>query len=197
MRHALLAAALIAAPATVMAEGFSYSYLDARYFSTDTDAVSVNQQGGALSGSFALTPMFYVAADGSYGKSEKVAVGTATGSFETISGSARLGAHYPITEVLDVLANAGALYGEVKGKGAFNGESEDDIGYVGEVGLRLALIPKLEVGAFYNYQDIFSDSTSAFTAELQYHVVEKFTVVGSAVSGRNADVYTIGGRYHF
>ena len=197
MRHALLAAALIAAPAAAMAEGISYTYVDARYFSTDSDALSVNQHGGTLAASLALGPIFFIAADGQYGQSEKVTIAGASGRFDTIAASARIGAHHALAPTLDIIADVGALYAEFKGKGSFNGQDDDDIGYVAEAGLRLALIPQVEVGAFYAYQDVLDDSNSFFTADLQYHVLPNVSIVGSASNARSTDVYMVGARYRF
>lgn len=197
MRHILLTAALIAAPTAVLAEGFSYSYADLRYFSTDTDVNSINQHGATLSGSLALNEMFFVAGDASYGRSERFSVGSSSGKFDTIVASARLGAHQAITPVLDLVGSAGGLYGDVSGKDGFKGNSDNDFGYIAEAGLRLAVIPQVELGAFYNYQSLFNDDRSAFTADLQFHFTEQLSFVASATNGRNADFYTVGARYHF
>lgn len=183
MRPALLAAALLASPAAVMAEGLSYTYVDARYFSTDADSTSVNQQGGALSGSYALDEMFYVAVDGSYGS-----------KYRTVSASSRLGVHHEVAPSLDVFANAGALYGGVE---VGTSSSDSDVGYVVEGGLRLALVPTVEVGASYAYQDLFSDTSGSLTGNLQYHFDEHFSAVASATFASSTDVFTIGARYRF
>ncbi len=197
MRRTLLAAVLLAAPAAVLAEGLSYTFVDARYFSTDSDAVTVNQQGGSLAGSFALNEQFFVTADASYGETDDIAASaTTSGSFQTLAGSLRLGAHHPITPVLDIVANGGVLAAEVKGKGAFNG-SDSDVGYLAELGMRLALVGPVEVGAFYAYQDIFDDNSSGFTGDLQYHVTSHFSAVFSANFSRGTDVYSFGARYRF
>lgn len=196
MRQVLLAVALLASPAAVMAEGLSYTYVDARYFSTDADATSVNQSGGELSGSLALGELFYVLAEGSFGETERFSSGSTSGKFQTISASGRLGVHHELAPTLDVIANVGALYGEVKGKGGFSG-SDDDVGYVVEGGLRLALVPSVEVGASYTYQDIFSDTSGSMTGDLQYHFDEHFSAVASATFASSTDVFTVGARYRF
>ncbi len=197
MRQTLIALALFAAPAAVMAEGFSYNYLDARYFSTDADAFSVNQHGALLSGSYALSPVFFVAADGSYGRSDRFTVGANRGKFDTILGSIRVGAHQALTPVLDAVADVGGLYADVSGKGGFKGNSDNDFGYVAKAGLRLLVVPQFELGAFYNYQSVFSTDSSSFKADLQYHFNPQLSFVASASSGRSANTYTGGVRYHF
>ena len=196
MRHALVAAALLVAPAAVMAEGFSYTYLDARYYSTDSDAVTVNQNGGVLTGSLALTPVLYVVGSGSYGQSESATIAGQTGTIDTIAGSARVGAHHAITEVMDVFGNAGVLYQQLKGNGGFD-DNEDDVGYIGQVGLRVALVPKVELTGFYGYQEIFNETNGGFTGELQYHATENWSAIASANSSSSTDVYTVGARYRF
>lgn len=193
MRHALVAAALLAAPAAVLAEGLSYTYADVRYFSTDSDALSINSQGVALTGSFAIDPLFFVAADASYGKSESFN----GGKLDTVTAALRGGAHYAVATGLDAVASAGALFADVSGKGNLKGQSDNDFGYTVQAGLRLALVPQVEVGGFYSYQSIFNRDTGAFTGDLQYHFNENLSVVGSATSGDAADVYTVGARYRF
>lgn len=197
MRHALVALALIAAPAAAMAEGISYNYADARYFSTDSDALSINHQGVTFAGSYALTDQFFVAGDASYAKSERFSSGGASGKLDTITAALRGGVHHALTDTLDAVASGGALFADVSGNGGLNSQSDDDFGYIAQAGLRLALVPQVEIGAFYTYQSIFNSDTSAFSADLQYHVTETISVVGSASSGRNVDTYTVGARYRF
>ena len=197
MRHALIAAALIAAPAVTMADGLSYTYVDGRYFSTDSDAVSINQHGGSLSGSLAIGPTFFVAADGSYGMSEKFTIGTQSGKVDTMAASLRAGVHHALTPVLDAVVSAGGLFADVSGSGDFKGTSDNDFGYIAEAGLRLALTPSVELGAFYTYQSIFNDDSGAFTADLMYHFNAQWSLVGSASNGANSDVYAVGARLNF
>jgi len=198
MRNALFlaAAALLAAPAA-MAEGLSYTYLDARYFSTDTDALNVNQQGGVLAGSFALDSIFYVTADGRYGKSEKVGSGATSGRFDTITSSVTAGAHYAVTPALDLFGEAGGLYSKLEGKGTFNGQDDDGFGYLVKTGLRLALIPRVELDVFGGYNEVLGDTDSYFAADLQYHFDEHFTLVGGTTNANRVDSYSIGARYRF
>jgi len=193
MRHTLIAAALLAAPAAVMAEGLSYTYADARYFSTDSDALSINSQGAALTGSFAIDSLFFVAGDASYAKSERFN----GGKLDTVTAAVRGGAHYAVTTGLDAVASVGALFADISGSGSLNGRDDNDFGYVAQAGLRLALVPQVEVGGFYSYQSIFGGNNGAFTGDLQYHVTDKLSLVGSATSGDAADVYALGARYHF
>jgi len=197
MRHALIAAALLAAPAAALADGIQYNFVDARYFSTDSDALNVNLQGAQLAVSHSLGEFLFLAADAQYGRSESVATTAGNGRVETLSGAFRIGAHHAITPALDVVASAGALYSEVQGKGALSNADDDDIGYTAAAGLRLALMPKVEVGAFYTYQDVLEGEQSFFSAELQYHVTSQFSAVGAANNGRDRDAYSIGVRYHF
>lgn len=189
MRNLLLAAALITAPAAALAQDLSYTYADARYFTADSDALSINLQGAALAGSHAIDSTFFVAGDANFGYSERFN----NGHFKTITATLRAGAHYPVTDVLDVVGTGGVLFADVSG----NGANENDVGYRADAGLRLALAPQVEVGAFYKYESIFSNDASAFIADLQYHVTESISAVASVTNGRNADVYSIGARYRF
>lgn len=203
-RHLFLASALAAAtlPAfadetVIMPSAFSYTYADLRYFGTDSDAYSVNQQGGVLAGSYGFLKNFYVTGDALYGQSKHFSANGVKGHFETETGSLRLGAHYALTPILDVLANAGAVYGHLKGHGGFKNVSDDNTGYIGEVGLRMAPLPKVEIAGYYDYQHLFKNDSTTFTGELQYHVTPRISVIGAAAYGKSADVYTIGGRYSF
>ncbi len=198
MRNALFlaAAAMLAAPAA-MAEGLSYTYLDARYFSTDSDALNVNQQGGVLAGSFALSPIFYVTADGRYGKSEKVGSGSTSGRFDTITSSVTAGAHYAITSTLDLTGEAGGLYSKLEGKGSLNGQDDDGFGYLVKTGLRLALIPQVELNVYGVYNEVLGDADSYFAADLQYRFNEQLSLIGGTSNANRVDYYSIGARYHF
>ena len=189
MRNVLLAAALIVAPAAALADDLSYTYADVRYFTTDADDLSINQQGGVLAGSYAIDSTFFVAGDASFGYSDAFN----NGHYKTVTAALRGGAHYPVTDVLDVVGSAGMLFADVSG----NGAKENDFGYRADAGLRLALAPQVEIGAFYSYQSIFSNDTSTFTGDLQYHVTENISAVASITNGRNADIYSIGARYRF
>lgn len=196
MRHvtlaALAAAALFAAPAA-MAEGFSYTYLDARYFSSDSDAQSTNLMGGSLSGSFALTDSFFVAGDYSYGQLDD-RPGSSDGNVMT--GTLRLGAHYAITPVLDVVASAGGLYVQVDA-GGNNSQTEDDSGYVVQAGLRLALVENLEIGVGYDYQGVSDETEGAFVIDAEYRFTPNWSVVGAARNADAYDFYNVGARYNF
>lgn len=202
MHRTLLAAALIAAPAAMMAEGFSYTYAEGRYFSSDSDALSINQQGGTLSGSLALGPVFFVALDGSFSETEEFTVlpGTAfaaTGKIETTGAALRGGAHYALTPVLDIVGSAGVLFADVSGKGDFKDSSDDDTGYVVDAGLRMMVIPQVEVGAFFNYQSLFDSEASGFTLDAQYHITENWSAVVAASNAKSSDFYNAGVRYRF
>ena len=202
MRHALLICALLAAPAAAMADSFSYTYVDGRYVSVDADAASVNGEGGVLTGSYALPAyaalpeIFYLSGSVSGLKSQSFTSGGVRGSFQSYAGSLRLGAHHAITPVLDLIGNAGAIYGELKGKGGFSG-SDNSTGYVGELGLRMALIPQLELSGLYDYTHVFGNSSSDFTANLEYKATSHISAVVSADFGRSADGYGFGARYNF
>lgn len=197
MRQTLLALALIAAPAAVLADDFSYTYADARYFSTDSDAFSANLQGVQLAASVAVTPMFFVASDFSYGKSDRFSNGTTSGKYDSIVGAVRAGAHQAITPVLDAVVSVGGLYVDISGKDGFSGQDGNDFGYIAEAGARLMVVPRFEIGAFYDYQNVSSTDSGAFKGDLQFHVNENISVVGAAIYGRSADVYTVGARYRF
>ena len=189
MRNLLLAAALIGVPTAALADDLSYTYADARYFTTDSDALSINQQGAALAGSYAIDSTFFVAADANFGYSERFN----NGHYKTIMATLRGGAHYPVTDGLDLVGTGGVLFADVSG----NGTDDNDIGYRADAGLRLALVPQVEMSAFYSYQSAFGNDASAFIGDLQYHVTENISAVASVTNGRNADVYTVGARYRF
>lgn len=210
MRHTLIAAALLAAPAAAMADGLSYTYADLRYFSSDSDAVSINFQGGSLSGSFALTDTFFIAADVSYAKSEDYSFtflgDTVTGSFNQTTESIRIGAHVPLTETLDLVGSAGGLFAQISGEGDFDdGESENATGFVVELGLRLLVAGPVELGAFYSYQNASVDDgdsderidNSAFKIDAQYHITPNWSAVAAAINGDSNDQYSAGVRYNF
>lgn len=203
MRHTLLSLALLAAPAVVLADGFSYNYADVRYFHSEADSNGVNQQGAALSGAYGFGSSFFVQGNAAYGFSDSFSDGTTTGKFSSQSVSVSGGAHYPVTPVLDVLADVGVLYSRVSGEDGFKGNSKDDTGGIAEAGLRLALLSQLEAGAFYSYGRTFDlvdgdyKNAGAFKFDLQYHFTPGWSAVAAAQNGKAATTYSIGARYHF
>lgn len=197
MRHTLFAAALLASPTLSMAQDLSYTHVDIRYFSTDADALTVSQQGGLLSASLALGSIFFVAADGSYAQSEDFTIGTQTGKVETTGAALRIGAHHAIAPGLDLVASAGGLYVESSGTDGFDGIEEDDTGYLAQLGLRTMIFPKVEIGAFFDYQSISDADTSSFTLDAQYHLSPLLAIVAAASNGSDQDLYNVGFRYKF
>jgi hypothetical protein len=199
MRHALhaalAAASLLAAPAA-LAEGFSYTYVDGRYFSSDSDATHINLSGAALSGSLALTETFFVAGDFSYGKTEDIDTGSGNVSFDLMDAALRIGAHHALTPVLDVVASAGVLQGKIDGNGA-NTEGDDDTGYIVQAGLRLAVIESFEIGAGYDYRSLFDETEGAFVIDAEYRFTPNWSVVGAARNADAYDYYNVGARYNF
>ena len=202
MRHPLLAAALLALPLSALADGFSYTYADARYAFSDSDAVSVQFDGPALSGAYALPddlvgfPGLYVSGGFAFQQSDTFSDGTSSGEAQGWSGNLRIGAHHALTPTLDVLANAGAAYGKIKGKGGFSGFSDDEVSYVVAGGLRAQVIAGLELEAGYEYSGLF-DADASFLVGAEYRFTPNFSAVADARYAGSADQYSVGGRYNF
>jgi hypothetical protein len=199
MRHTLIAAALALAPLAAVAEDIRYTFLDVRLFSTDSDAVSTDVQGGAVNGSYAINDYLQLGGRAQYGRSENVTVGTSSGNFRQLGAALRLGARYPITPGLHAVVEAGPQYAQVEGSGAFDGTSEDGFGYIAEAGLRATLTPMVELGAFYSHQDAKDviDTLGSFAVDVQFHLNPQFSLVAGATNSRGIDSYAAGARYHF
>lgn len=199
MRHALLASILLATAVPALADGFSYSYLDARYSRTQGDDMNLDGDGGELSGSFGFAGNFFLAGSGSYDKSDDVTItgNSLSGSYDATSASLLIGGHLPITPALEAEASVGAGYMKVKGQGAFSGDNEDDTDLVAALGLRAALAPYLEVTGSYGYSRVFDADSSTFTLGGEYKFTPNISAVAAAGFGDNADGYQLGARYNF
>lgn len=202
MRHPLLASALLALPLSALADGFSYTYADARYAFSDSDAVSAQFDGPALSGAWALPddlvgfPGLYLSGGGSFRQSDTFTEGTQSGEIQGWEANARLGAHHAVTPGLDVLANAGAAFGKIKGKGDFDGFDDDEVSYVVAAGLRAKVIAGLELDAGYEYSGLF-DADGSFVLGAEYRFTQNLSAVADARYAGGADQYAIGARYNF
>lgn len=202
MRHPLLAAALLALPLSAVADGFSYTYADARYAFSDSDAVSAQFDGPVLSGSYALpsdlagVAGLYLSGGGSFRQSDTFSDGTASGEVQGWEANLRIGAHHALTPTLDVLVNGGAAFAKIKGKGGFDGFDDDEVSYVVAAGLRAKVIAGLELGAGYEYSGLF-DADGSFNLGAEYRFTPNLSAVADARYAGSADQYTVGARYNF
>lgn len=202
MRHPLLACALLTLPLSAFADGFSYTYADARYGFSDSDATTAQSSGAVLSGSLALPELYgvsslYVLGNFRYLETESFSDGTNSGKLTAMDADLRLGTHYALTPGLNLLGNAGLAFANTEGKGGFSSYSDDDFSYIIELGLRAQVIENLELAVAYDFTAIRNDTTGSFSADLEYKITPQISVVGGAQYASNSDAYTVGARYNF
>lgn len=202
MRHPLLAVALMALPLSAFAEGFSYTYVDARYGFSDADASSAQLNGPVLSGSVALPELLgvsslYVLGDFSYLETDDFTSGGSTGSLSYIDAALRLGSHHALTDGLDLVGSAGVAFANTEGKGGFSDFSDDDISYLIGLGLRAQVIDRLELSVGYDFTAVRSDTRGSFGAGLEYRITPQISVAAAADYASDSDSYSVGVRYNF
>ncbi|MDP3858054.1 MAG: outer membrane beta-barrel protein [Stagnimonas sp.] len=202
MRHPLLAGLLLALPLSAVADGFSYTYADARYGFSDADATTAQAAGPVLSGALALPELYgisslYLLGGLSYLETDNYSDGGVSGKLAALDAGLRLGTHHALTPGLDLFGNAGLAYANTEGKGGFSGYSDDDLSYLIELGLRAQLIERLELAIGYDFTGLRNDTTGSFSTGLEYRITPHISVVGAAEYASHADGYTVGGRYNF
>ena len=142
---------LAAAPLAALAEGMSYSYVDAAYIDTEIDGVGPSLDGFGLRGSVDFAENFFVF--GEYADQSVSGVDLTT-------FAAGLGGRYGIAENLDLVGRLGWTKVEVDAGFA---EADDD-GYLIDAGLRgrVGTAVELEGGVRYTDFSDGGDSTGLF-----------------------------------
>jgi len=142
---------LAAAPLAALAEGMSYSYVDAAYVDTDIDGAP-SADGFGLRGSVGFAENYFV-----FGEYTDQSAGGA----DLTTYGVGLGGHYRIAENLDLVGRLGWIKAEIDA--GFFGEADDD-GYLLDFGLRgrVGAAVELEGGVRYTDFSDGGDSTGLF-----------------------------------
>ena len=152
MKRSLLALTLLAAvpaltlsTAAVAAEGLSYTYVEAGYIATDTDAGDAD--GWAINGSGAIAPNFHIFGGFSGQKTDAFNVGpTRFDGVDVNQWRAGIGYNHEISPMADLVTRVAYEKAEVEGGGSADG-------YSVEAGVRGALTPNFEGYALAGYED--------------------------------------------
>lgn len=179
----VLLASLLAVPAVSMAEGLSYSYLEANYQSLDIDGPGGKLDGFGFGGSYLVAPNVFVAGD--YSMLE------ADGGGDLDIGNVGVGLRHSLTDTIDAVGSASLVFAKVSG-----GDSET--GYRVQGGLRAALgKAELNGGIAYRDVDTFDDSQVIFSVGGVYNFTPNIAAVAGAEFESDYSGFSIGGRYNF
>ena len=163
---------LAVAPLAAMADGMSYSYVDAGYAQTDIDGVGPSADGFGLRGSVGFAQNWFAFADYSSQSVQGI-------DLESIGVG--LGGHYGLTDALDLVGRVG--YFEVN-LDAPGGISADDDGYSLDLGLRGRVTEGVELEGGVNYTDLSEggDDTALFVGG-RFHFNKTWAVGAEYASG--------------
>ena len=178
-------AALIAPVATAAAAdgerpGFSYTYIEANYTRMDPDAADDHLDGWELTGSLGLPLGFFVQLTDSQ-----------------LNGAAdlnmyRLGAgwHFALGSTIDA-------YGILSyvGQNFDSGVSDED-GVAGDLGVKFALTPKIELNGYGEWADV-SESTVGLGLGARYFLTDRLSIGLRGLFIDTGDEYAAGLRFQF
>lgn len=190
MFRAIFAGALMLTSATALADGLSYSYIEAAYQEVDLDlggGIDVDGDGYAFGGSVAVGDDWYIFA------------GYSTADFESVVDLTILtvggGWHTSMSDKTDFYAQLGFADGEIDVSGF---GSEDDSGIAVEVGIRSMVNPNLELYGNVGMVDFdgFNDGT-AVGAGLWYTVSGNLALGLGAAFEDDVTSYGVGVRLYF
>ena len=165
----------------------SYTLGEVRMVAQDPDG-GRNADGVSIAGSALLDPNFFVA--GSY---------TSTGSSGPNDTNddvfeAGVGLRHAFTSQVDLVGIAGLVH---ESRQVGNRDFGSDVGPSLTGGVRSALTPKIEVGAFLNYRSLFGDSVLGLRGEGLYHLNPNLSLLAGAGLSDNERIANLGARWYF
>ena len=179
---------LLLSSTAAMAEGPSYSYIQAAYQEIDIDLgiVDVDGDGWAVAGSVAINESWYGFA--SYGSGELESI------VDVDQFAIGAGWHSPINERTDWFVSLAYIGAEVSAPGF---GSADDTGYGIGLGMRSMLTPKFELAGSINYSDLGDGSDTSFGVGGWYTVTGNLALGLGADFGDDISSYGVGFRLYF
>ena len=182
---------LMLSSATAMAEGPSYSYIQASYQEVDIDVgggFDVDGDGFGVAGSVAINDSWFIFA------------GYSSFDFESVvdltEWSIGAGWNSALSEKTDWFVSAAYIDAEIDGPGLFG--SASDSGFGVSIGIRSMLNPRLELAGSVSYADLGdgADGTSV-GAGLWYTVTGNLALGVGFDAGDDTTSYGVGIRLYF
>ena len=187
MLKKLCLAAALALPLSAMAEGLSYSYVEAGYVMADIDGGG-EADGFGFGGSYLFAPQIYATA--SYSRLK-----TDTSPKIEISGfSGGVGFRQPLNATVDANLEVGFIAADVDA-GSFG--SDDDTGYSVGAGLRAMVAKQLELNGGVSYAKVFDEGETSFDVGGVFSFTPQFAAIAGASFADDANTYSFGGRFMF
>lgn len=165
----------------------SYTLGEVRAVARDPDGAG-DADGVSLGGSALITPDLFIA-----GALTSVGSGGPNG-YDDDTVEVGLGLRHGFTSQVDLVGIAGFIHDD---RQVGNRDLGSDLGPSLTGGVRAALTPAIEVGAYANYTRLYNDSDLGLRGEGLYHFTPNFSVlagVGISDNERNAN---LGARWYF
>jgi opacity protein-like surface antigen len=170
------------APAPVAADrpGFSYTYVEANYTRFEPDSANEHLDGFELTGSLGLPLGFFVQATDSQ----------LNGTVDLNQYRVGAGWHFALGSTIDA-------YGVLSyvGRNFDSGISDED-GIVGDLGVKLAVTPKIELNGYGEWADV-SKSAAGLGLGVRYFLTERLSVGLRGLFIDTGNEYAAGLRFQF
>ncbi len=189
MLRYLSISALMLSSAAAMAEGQSYSYIQANYQEVEIDVgnFDIDGDGFGVAGSVAINDSWFVFASYSSFEFESVV--------DLNQWSLGGGWHAPISEKTDWFVTAAYIDAEVKAGGL---GSISDSGFGASVGIRSMLNPNLELVGSVGYADLGDGADGiSVTGGVWYTVTGNLALGLGLEAGEDQTSYGLGVRLYF
>lgn len=179
-------AGLLALPAAAVASEFSYSNAEVRLVAQDPEGGDA-ADGVAFGGSFDLGPQLFV--NGGYST-------VSSGGFRGVDTDvldAGMGLHHPLSSRVDLFGIAGLVSIDV----STPGRDEDDLGPTLTGGVRAWITPRVEMGGFAQYLEVFGDGDVSIHGEALYHFSRQIAAIGGLGASDDDRSVSAGVRWYF
>lgn len=183
---------------------FSYTYLQAGYYSTDVDAYDESSDAVYARASLGLFDVLYVFGEYSAETLKDAKVGAGSGDVDNDSFALGAGLHFSLSPRFDVVGEAAWVYDDLSSDD-FSNLDDTNSGVMAFVGGRWMAVPwaggGLELDGGYRWQDreaLFSDDRiGAWEAGLRVHLLEFLSVGATATFLEDDDRIGIDARVSF
>jgi len=160
--------------------GFSYTYIEANYTWFDSDAAGSTLDGFELTGSFELPMNFFA----------QLGVSGLNGDIDLKEYRLGAGWHFPLSDTLDAYGVLSWLDQN------YNNGVSDENGPAADVGVRLMLDPKIEVGGYGEWADL-DNSDFGLGATGRYYFTEELSAGARVLFIDSGNEWAAGLRFQF